>query len=143
MLAGVFCFWGSGNLIYSLLVLSSPVSGQCSRTAAEFARHVITRGHSIHRVFFLDAGTVSGSAKSVFPQDEENPIQYWTNLAEQHAVELVLCISSALKHGMLDQVEAERYERTHSTINPLFTISGLGQLIDASASSDRLITFGG
>jgi tRNA 2-thiouridine synthesizing protein D len=143
VLAGVFCLWGPGNLIYSLLVLSSPVSGQCSRTAAEFARHAIVRGHSIHRVFFLDAGTVSGSANSVFPQDEEDPVQYWTALAEQHAVELVLCISSALKHGMLDQVEAERYERTHSTINPAFVISGLGQLVDASANADRLVTFGG
>ena len=143
MLAGVFCLWSPGSLIYSLLVLSSPVSGQCSRTAAEFARRVIARGHSIHRVFFLDAGTVSGSANSVFPQDEENPVHYWTALAEQHTVELVLCISSALKHGMLDQLEADRYERPQSTINPPFTISGLGQLIDASANSDRLITFGG
>jgi tRNA 2-thiouridine synthesizing protein D len=44
---------------------------------------------------------------------------------------------------MLDQVEADRHERPCATINPLFTVSGLGQLVDACASSDRLITFGG
>lgn len=130
-------------MIYSLLVLSSPVSGHTARSAAEFARCVIARGHSIHRVFFLDAGTLVSSANCVFPQDENHPAQPWVELARSHAIELVICITSALKHGMLDQVEAERHERPCATINPLFTISGLGQLVDACAHSDRVITFGG
>jgi len=130
-------------LIYSLLVLSSPISGQCSRSAADFAQCAIARGHSIHRVFFLDAGTMASSANGVFPQDESDPVRPWVRLAEQHGVDLVICISSALKHGMLDQVEANRHERPGPTINSIFTISGLGQLVDACAHSDRLITFGG
>jgi tRNA 2-thiouridine synthesizing protein D len=130
-------------LIYSLLVLSSPISGHGSRNAAEFAQCVIARGHSIHRVFFLDAGTLASSANCVFARDEEDPLRAWAALVDQHAVELVICISSALKHGMLDQVEATRHERPGPTINPVFTVSGLGQLVDACASSDRLITFGG
>ena len=130
-------------MIYSLLVLSSPVSGQVSRTAAEFAHSVISRGHTLHRVFFLDAGTVTSSAALVFPQDEPDPTQHWIELAQAHSVELIICISSALRHGMLDPVEAERYERPSSTVNPVFTISGLGQLVDACMQSDRMITFGG
>ncbi len=130
-------------MIYSLLVLSSPVSGHCSRTAAQFAQSVLARGHTIHRVFFLDAGTLASSANSIFPQDESDPVRPWVVLAEQHAVELVICISSALKHGMLDKTEANRHDRLGPTINPVFTVSGLGQLVDACAHSDRLITFGG
>lgn len=130
-------------MIYSLLVLSSPVSGHTSRSAAEFARCLLARGHSIYRVFFLDAGTTASSASSIFPQDEANPLRPWVELVEEHTVELVICITSALKHGMLDQVEADRHGRPSSTINPIFTISGMGQLVDACARSDRLITFGG
>lgn len=130
-------------MIYSLLVLSSPVSGHGASSAAEFAQCVIARGHSIHRVFFLDTGTLTSSANSVFPQDHSDPVRPWVVLAEQHGVELVICISSALKHGMLDQAEANRYERPCPTINPMFSVSGLGQLVDACAHSDRLITFGG
>lgn len=104
---------------------------------------MLARGHSIHRVFFLDAGTVASSANGVFPQDESNPAQLWSNLSLEYGVDLVICISSALKHGMLDQVEANRHQRPYPTINPLFTISGMGQLVDACAQSDRLITFGG
>jgi len=130
-------------VIYSLLVLSSPVSGSCTQTAAAFAQCVIARGHSIHRVFFLDSGTYTGAAAAVFPQDEADRIRPWIELAEQHAVELILCISSALKRGMLDQSEAHRHERQGATVHPAFIISGLGQLVDACAHSDRLITFGG
>jgi tRNA 2-thiouridine synthesizing protein D len=130
-------------LIYSLLVLSSPVSGHSSRTGAEFAHSAIARGHRIHRVFFLDAGTVTSSRNSVFPQDELNPILAWEALHQEHAVELVICISSALRYGMLDDTEAARYERPNASISPAFVVSGLGQLVDACANSDRLITFGG
>jgi tRNA 2-thiouridine synthesizing protein D len=130
-------------VIYSLLVMSAPSSGYCARTAAQFAHAVIAAGHSIHRVFFLDDGTRTGAAAAVYPQDEPDRIQPWIELNEQHDVELVLCISSALRHGMLDQTEADRYDRGGATIHPAFTISGLGQLVDASAHCDRLMTFGG
>ncbi len=130
-------------MIYSLLVMSSPASGQCAMTAARFAHGVLARGHSILRVFFLDAGASNGSATAIFPQDEASRLQPWVDLAEQHGVELVLCISSALKYGMLDKAEAGRYERAAATVHPAFTISGLGQLVDAAATVDRLVTFGG
>ncbi len=133
----------TGTVIYSLLVLSSPTAGHGARNAAAFAAAALARGHGIHRVFFLDEGTRVGAATAVFPQDEAERLQPWVDLAERHGVELVLCISSALRHGLLDPVEARRYERAAATVHPAFTISGLGQLVDAAAACDRLVTFGG
>lgn len=130
-------------MLYSLLVMSSPASGQTAMTAARFAQAVLTRGHSIRRVFFLDAGTVNGSSSAVFPQDEADRLEPWVTLAEQHEVELVLCIASALRYGVLDKTEAERYERSACNAHPAFSISGLGQLVEAAAEADRVITFGG
>ena len=130
-------------MIYSLLVLSSPTSGQASRSAALFAKAVLRRGHSIERVFFMDDGCYAGAINRVLPQDEVNPLEQWTELAQDHEVELVLCASSALRRGLLDATEAERYEKEAATVHPDFVISGLGQLVDAAAKSDRLITFGG
>jgi len=124
-------------------VLSSASSGHGAQTAAEFAQCAIARGHGIHRIFFLDAGTYTGAAAAVSPQDEADRIQPWINLAEQHAVELIVCISSALKRGILDATEAERYDKPGATLHPVFSISGLGQLVDACINSDRMITFGG
>ena len=130
-------------MIYTLLVLSSPTSGHGGRHAAAFAQAAIARGHQIERVFFLDQGTETGSQMAVMPQDEQNRLQPWLELAEQHGVELVLCIASALKHGMLDAGEAARYDRPCATVHPAFVVSGLGQFIDATDRADRLVTFGG
>ncbi len=130
-------------MIYSLVVLSSPASGHCATTAARFALAAIGRGHRVRTVFFLDQGTLTGAVAPVFPQDESDHLQPWLELAQEHAVELVLCISSALRWGMLDEEEAHRYEKGAVTVHPAFTVSGLGQLVDAAVHSDRLLTFGG
>lgn len=130
-------------MIYSLLVLSSPCSGPGSVTALRFAQAVINRDCQIHRVFFLDEGTLAGASSMVSPQDENDAVQLWADFAKAYNIELILCVSSALKRGLLDSGEADRYEKAAATIHPAFEISGLGQLIDASIASDRLITFGG
>ena len=130
-------------MIYTLLVMASPASGQAASHAARFALAALARGHSINRVFFLDAGTSVGSVTAVFPQDEADRLSPWVQLAEQHGVELILCISSALKYGMLDAVEARRHEKPAVTVHPAFILSGLGQLVDAAAAADRVVTFGG
>lgn len=130
-------------MIYSLLVMADPACGSAARHAVAFARAAIQRGHTLHRVFFLDEGTRCGSATAVYPQDEPNPVDDWAALASDHGVELILCVTSALRQGQLDTQEAARHEREAPSIHPAFTISGLGQLIDATAASDRLVTFGG
>ncbi len=130
-------------MIYSLLVLASPISGHGSLTALNFAKAVTNRGNQIHRIFFLDEGVMAGASCCVTPQDEINPTQQWADLAAREGIELILCVSSALKRGLLDASEAQRYEKEAETVHPSFQISGLGQLIDAAATSDRLVTFGG
>ena len=128
---------------YSLVVHSSPTAGQGALTAARFARAAIDRGHQVLRVFFLDEGTRTGSSVTVMPQDEPDRLQPWVELAREHGVDLVLCISSALRQGMLDEEEASRHERQAVTVHPAFSVSGLGHLVDATTSSDRVLTFGG
>ncbi|MFT6052870.1 MAG: tRNA 2-thiouridine synthesizing protein D [Halioglobus sp.] len=130
-------------MIYSLLVLSSPCSGQTSATAAKFAVSVLARGHSIHRVFFLDDGVFAGASSLVLPQDESSTVERWVELHDRHSIDLVLCVSSALKRGLVDSAEAKRYELESATAHPAFEISGMGQLVDTCNDCDRLITFGG
>lgn len=129
-------------MIYALLVLSAPGAGHGNRHAAQFAEAALAAGHRIHRVFFLDEGTATARGNAVFPQDEAHHLAPWRALAAEHGIELVLCIASALKQGVLDASEAQRHEQ-HQNADPAFTISGLGQLVDACAHADRLVTFGG
>lgn len=129
-------------MIYSLLVLASPAAGTGNLTAARFAQAVLQAGHTLERVFFYDAGVETGLASRTVPQDEEDPADLWRELAARHDVELVVCVASALRRGVLDENEAQRHEKAHPTLDQAFCIGGLGLLIESAATADRLITFG-
>jgi len=126
----------------SLLVLASPYASQSADTAWHYAQAAVRAGHELYRVFFYHEAVYHGSGLTVPAQDEVNRVQRWAALAEDSGAELVLCIASGLKRGILDDTEAERHERGAHNIHPAFVLAGLGQLVDASAHCDRLLTFG-
>ena len=129
-------------MIYSLVVLASPATAVPQRALA-FARALLERGHEIRRVFFLDDGVQCGLATAVEAQDEVDQVAEWRALSEEHQVELIACVSSALRRGVLDATEAERHDRGAATLDDAFSIGGLGLLVEAASDSDRLLTFGG
>ena len=126
---------------FSLNVLGGPADQASARSALQFARAVLDGGHEIHRVFFQGAGVHLASALTVVPQDEDDPAEAWAALGREHDLDLVVCVASALRRGLLDDAEAARYERGRGNLRPEFTISGLGQLADAALRSDRVVTF--
>lgn len=130
------------SLRYTLLVLSPPTS-LINQRAREFALGLISAGHQIERVFFHDDGANTGLGTTVYPQDETNPVEEWASFGRDNGVELIVCVASALKRGVLNQSEAQRYRQITPTLHPDFEIGGLGLLVDAGSRCDRLITFGG
>lgn len=129
---------------FAIVVRSGPLASEGSRSALRFARAVLNSGHSLERVFFHGEGTYNASSLTVGPQDEDDLTAAWAELGRQHDLDLVICVASALKRGVLDDSEAERYEKAGGgNMRPEFVISGLGQLADAALSVDRLVTFGG
>lgn len=127
---------------FSLLILGAPYSTQSASTAFRFAQAAIDSGHTLYRVFFYHDGVYCANDLVTPPQDEDNQPANWGTLAEQHNVDLVVCIASALKRGVIDKAEAQRYEKSAPNLARGFSISGLGQLVDATIISDRVITFG-
>lgn len=123
-------------------VYGAPYSSQSCLSALNYAEAAVVQGHEILRVFFYHDGVYAASDLIAAPQDETDISQRWQNLSETHGVELIACIASCLRRGILDKTESERYEKTAANIAPGFEISGLGQLIDASINADRIITFG-
>jgi tRNA 2-thiouridine synthesizing protein D len=128
---------------FSILVLSPPHAAQGGDSAWHFARAVLDGGHELYRVFFYQEGSLQGNALAVPAQDEVDRVGRWASLADEHGVDLVLCIASAVRRGVLDTGEADRHEKSATSAHPAFELSGLGQLVDAHMNSDRLVTFGG
>lgn len=126
----------------SLAIYGAPGSSQAPDTAYLFAEAALAAGHEIYRLFFYMDGVHNATVLATPPQDEQNIPERWSELIKEHNIDAVVCIAAALRRGVLDQSEADRYEKSASNLADGFTLSGLGQLIDAGIESDRLITFG-
>ncbi len=135
-------FYDFPPMKFAIVVQGSPYSSQSCHSALSFAEALIRGGHELLRVFFYHDGVLVANRLTASPQDEQDIGAAWQTFAEQNEVELVACIASCLRRGILDENEAARYEKGASSIAPNFMISGLGQLIDATINADRVVTFG-
>ena len=127
---------------FTIVLYAAPYSSQASLSALRLAQAVLTQGHEIVRLFFYYDGVHNTNALSVPAQDEHDLVKAWNSLILEHEIEAVSCVSSALKRGVLDAREAVRYERSGGNLMDSVVLSGLGQLVDASLVSDRVISFG-
>lgn len=127
---------------FALLVLGAPISSQSPQTALAFARAAIAAGHSIVRVFFFHDGVHCGNDFAIPPTGQASIAAQWGELAQQHGVDLVLCVASALKRGIINDGEAKRYAKNAGNLHASFELSGLGQWVEACALADRVVTFG-
>ena len=127
---------------FGILVNEGPYQHQASDSAYQFTRAALAAGHEVFRIFFYHDGVNNGTRLTVPPQDDRNVVDRWSELAQEHDLDLVLCVAAAQRRGLLDADEAQRHGKDADNIAPGFRISGLGQLIEAAIQSDRLVTFG-
>ena len=127
---------------YTLLINEGPYQHQSADTALQFARAALEKGHEIFRVFFYHDGVNNGTRLTVPPSDDRQLQKAWTELAQQHGLDLVICIAAAQRRGIMDEGEAKRQGLDAHNIAPGFRISGLGQLVVGGIQSDRLFAFG-
>ena len=127
---------------FSIMINEGPYTHQAADTAYNFCKASLEKGHEIFRIFFYHDGVNNGTRFTVPPQDDRNIQKRWSELAEQHNLDLVICIAAAQRRGIMDANEAERQGLDGNNIAPGFRISGLGQLIEAGIQADRLVVFG-
>jgi tRNA 2-thiouridine synthesizing protein D len=127
---------------FGILVNESPYTHQASDSAYHFTKAALDKGHEIFRVFFYNDGVYNGTRFGVPPQDDRNITVQWTELAEKHDLDLVVCVAAAQRRGVLDEDEAKRHGKDGNNIAPRFRISGLGQLVEAGIQAERLVVFG-
>lgn len=127
---------------FSILVHGSAFDQQGVHSAYRFTKAALEGGHEVYRVFFYGDSVMVANDLISPPQDETHLPQAWNSLASEYDLDLVICIAAAVKRGVLNEVEAKRYEKTAANLIDNFDISGLGQLAEAISVSDRVLTFG-
>lgn len=126
---------------YALLVQGAPYSHQASHSALRFAHALIECGHELSTVFFYHDGVYNASRLASPPQDEPHLVDAWIQLHESNGTALLVCVAAALRRGLIDEREARRHGKPGYTLEAPFELTGLGQLIEAGVSHDRLVTF--
>jgi tRNA 2-thiouridine synthesizing protein D len=127
---------------FAILVNEGPYTHQASDTAFQFAKAVLAKGHEIFRVFFYHDGVNNATRLTTPPQDDRNIVNRWSKLAEEHNLDMVVCVAAAQRRGIVDEGEMKRNGKDATNLAPGFRISGLGQLIEAGIQADRLVVFG-
>ena len=125
------------------IALFAPAHAPSSRRALRFAQAALDGGHEIVRLFFYQDGVHIASGNVVSPQDELDLPREWREFVQQHQLDAVVCIAAALRRGVLNAEEAQRYGKPAANLEAPWELSGLGQLHEAAQLADRLISFGG
>ncbi|MDJ0957110.1 MAG: sulfurtransferase complex subunit TusD [Arenicellales bacterium] len=127
---------------FAVMINEGPYTHQSSDTAYQFTKAALNQGHEIFRVFFYHDGVNNGTRFTAPPQDDRHLVNRWSELGQEHNIDLVVCVAAAQRRGIIDEEEAKRHGKDGNNIAPGFRISGLGQLIEAGIQADKLIVFG-
>lgn len=131
-------------MLFSLVINSGPHSlhGGTSYNALQYAQALVRNQHKIHRLFFYGDGVYNLNAQAISPQGEFDLAAAWSTFINENNIDSVVCIAAAARRGVLDENESKRHNKAAPNLLGNSELSGLGQLIEAAATSDRVITFG-
>lgn len=128
-------------LQFSLIVNGTVYGTQAARQAYQFAQAVIARGHQLNQVFFYQEGVLNASALNWAANDEFQLTQAWQELAREHQIALDVCVSAAMRRGIMSKEEAQQQHFPQYNLAEPFELTGLGQLAQALLTQDRVVQF--
>lgn len=126
----------------SILVLGAPFESQACYTAYRYAKAALEMNTAVDRIFFYQSSVHTASTLSCTPRDEFDLYAAWQQLKQTYNLDLVVCIAAAARRGVIDNSEQKRHDKIAHNMSSCFELSGLGQLVEAIATSEKLITFG-
>ncbi|NOH81876.1 sulfurtransferase complex subunit TusD [Vibrio sp. RE86] len=129
------------TLTYTLVVNGSAYGSQSARSAYQFAKALIGKGHTLVSVFFYQDGVTNGSALTVPANDEFDLVKAWQALSTEHDVRLETCVAAALRRGIISEGEASQHGLSQSNLAEGFEQAGLGSLAEAMLVQDRVVQF--
>ncbi|MBL4882062.1 MAG: sulfurtransferase complex subunit TusD [Oleispira sp.] len=126
-------------LSYTIILTQSPALSESHLTAQGLVSELIAQGDKIDRIFFYQDAAFVGLKSQIPGQGLQPSYQGWLDLQQKQNFPLQICIANALRRGIVDKTEAQRYQCLE-TLQAGFQLSGLGEIADACQSSDRIIT---
>lgn len=124
---------------FTLVLTQSPTTNVSHFLALDFATSLLKQGHTLKRVFFYQDAVYVGLNGQTPVQGQQSLLQSWLLLSNQHKFPLQLCIANAIRRGLVNKQEQERYQLPAQTVANGFDLVGLGELAEACLEDDRVI----
>ncbi len=128
-------------LSYCLLVTGPAYGTQQASSAYQFSLALLAKKHRLSSVFFYREGVLNANQLTLPASDEFDLVRAWGQLAHQHNVALNVCISAALRRGVINEQGARQQCPSSSNLHPGFFFSGLGTLAEELLNCDRTLQF--
>ncbi|MGY0626708.1 MAG: sulfurtransferase complex subunit TusD [Paraglaciecola chathamensis] len=126
---------------FGLLVTHAPFEQQHAYSAYRFACSALSLGHEIKGVFFYQAGVQNANCYQANHSDEFNLYKAWAALSTQHGIALNVCVTAANRRGVINSQDAKDSNQQGFNLTEPFNEVGLGDLVELSQVSDRVIQF--
>ncbi|AMA64876.1 Sulfurtransferase TusD [Candidatus Arsenophonus lipoptenae] len=129
------------SLTYCLLVTGPAYGTQQAINAWKFANTLVMEGHILKTIFFYQEGVYNGN-KFISPaSDEFNLLIGWKTLAQKIGCKLNICVTGALRRGIINDIEVKNKNLTFANLDKDFVLSGLVSLTNEMLICDRTIQF--
>lgn len=123
---------------YSLIIYSDEADNGAA-AALSLAQAIIQSGHTLYRLFFYRDGVMLAEKNSDGRPSQQRA---WQQFVQDNHLDAVVCVSAAVRRRLVSESESQSTALAFEHIAPSFQVSGLGQLADALANSDRVVSFG-
>jgi len=114
------------------VVITTPPYSNLTATALDYVESALNAGIEIVGVFFYQDGVLQANSNISIASDEFQAIGQWQQLHRQYQLPLHLCITAAEKRGLRDDLSP-------GNIHEVFTVSGLGELVELTHQADRVV----
>lgn len=124
---------------FSILITSSPFSFANHIAAQRYVRELAKR-ERVEQIFFYSDATLVCNASQTPPQGQQGLLTEWLAIANEFGIPLKSCIANSVRRGILNQTEAERYNKP-ATCHPGIQLVGLGDMAEAHADGHKVVQF--
>lgn len=126
---------------YSVLITTSPFHGDSAIRALAFIEGAIANGDTINNIFFYGDGVYHTNNLMLQTGDSHFAHGDWKHLATNHDIQLLVCITAAVKRGIVSQQEAHENGIGFANLHAPFEQAGLGEFFTALHECKRLVQF--
>ena len=88
---------------YSVLITTSPFHGDSAIRALAFIEGAIANGDTINNIFFYGDGVYHTNNLMLQTGDSHFAHGDWKHLATNHDIQILVCITAAVKRGIVSQ----------------------------------------